>query len=303
MKQVFNKWIVVFCLILCYSGLSLAQYAPTAKDQSLLWRISGNGLKEVSYIYGTIHVIPKKDFFVADTVQNALLGSDCVAFEIDMDDATNVFGQLMLLRRTLMRGDTTLDMLLSKKDYALVKKKMAINSNGLKIFDRIKPMFLSTLLASKSSTAATESYEMNFYTLAKDNDKKVEGLETMKYQMSVFDTIPYKVQAEMLVESVKKDAAGENEMDELVKLYKHQDLIGLGEMFKTDDGLMKYDDIMLNNRNRNWIPVMSKKMKKRKYFFAVGAGHLVGEKGVIALLRKSGFTVEPILFKFKGVKN
>jgi uncharacterized protein YbaP (TraB family) len=74
-------------------------------------------------------------------------------------------------------------------------------------------------------------------------------------------------------------------------------------MFKTDDGLMKYDDIMLNNRNRNWIPAMSKKMKKRKYFFAVGAGHLVGEKGVVALLRKSGFTVEPISFKFKHVKN
>jgi uncharacterized protein len=303
MKQVFNKWMIVFCLILGFSELSSAQYAPTAEDQSLLWRISGNGLKEASFLYGTIHIIPKKDFFIADTVRNALLGSDRVAFEIDMDDATNIWGQLSLMRRMLMRGDTTLDMLLSKKDYALVKKKMAINSNGLKIFDRIKPMFLTTLMSAKASPGATESYEMNFYTLAKDNDKKVEGLETMKYQMSVFDTIPYKAQAEMLVESVKKDATGESEMDDLVKLYKAQDLIGLGEMFKTDDGLMKYDDIMLNNRNRNWIPAMSKKMKKRKYFFAVGAGHLVGEKGVIALLRKSGFTVEPISFKFKHVKN
>ncbi len=302
MNIFFNKYILIIGLCFSQTIASFGQYAPTESDQSLLWRISGNGLKAASYIYGTIHVIPKKDFFMADTVRKALLGSDRVAFEIDMDDATNIWGQLMLMRRTLMRGDTTIDMLLSKKDYALVKKKMGFN-NGLKIMDRIKPMFLSTIISAKTSMGATESYEMNFYKLAKDNDKKVEGLETMKYQMSIFDTIPYKVQAQMLVESIKKESDGENEMDDLVALYKAQDLVGLGQMFKTDDGLMKYDDIMLNNRNRNWIPVMAKKMKKRKYFFAVGAGHLVGEKGVIALLRKSGFVVEPIKFKVKNLKD
>jgi uncharacterized protein YbaP (TraB family) len=302
MKLYFIKYAILSFFLLCFVGIVSAQYAPTVASQSLLWRISGKELKAASYIYGTIHIIPKKDFFMGDSVELALLSSERVAFEIDMDDATNIWGQLMLLRRTFMKGDTTLDMLLTKKEYALVQKKMNLNGAASKFLNRVKPMFLSTIAEAQTTPkGATESYEMTFYKMAKDSEKKVEGLETMKYQMSVFDTIPYKVQAKMLVESLKKGKTDENDgMDELVKLYRAQDLVGLGEMFKSDEGLMKYDDIMLNNRNRNWIPVMAKKMKKRTYFFAVGAGHLVGEKGVIALLRKSGYIVEPIYFNIKN---
>lgn len=302
MKIYFNKYTIAAYFLFSFIGGISAQYAPTSASQSLLWRISGKELKAVSYLYGTIHIIPKKDFFVSDSVELALLNSERVAFEIDMDKATNIFGQLALLRRTFMKGDTTLDMLLTKKEYALVQKKMNLNGPMAKFLNRIKPMFLSTIVDGQvTPKGATESYEMTFYKMAKESGKKVEGLETMKYQMSVFDTIPYKVQAKMLVEGLKKGKSDEKDgMDELVKLYRAQDLVGLGEMFKSDEGLMKYDDIMLNNRNRNWIPVMAKKMKKRTYFFAVGAGHLVGEKGVIALLRKSGYIVEPIFFNIKN---
>ena len=54
------------------------------------------------------------------------------------------------------------------------------------------------------------------------------------------------------------------------------------------------NDILLNNRNRNWVKQLKTIMKKESVFVAVGAGHLVGESGVIALLKKEGYTLTPI---------
>jgi len=81
----------------------------------------------------------------------------------------------------------------------------------------------------------------------------------------------------------------------MVKLYKDQDLVGMQKMFEDDEeGIGKYEDVFLKNRNQNWIPVMEKMMSAKPTFFAVGAGHLGGSIGVIALLRKVGYNVKPL---------
>lgn len=291
------RYALLYC---CFMQLLANAQAPDSTENALLWRISGNGLKQVSYLYGTIHLIPKKDFSMNDSIKVAFAQADRVAFEIDLDKVKSIWGQLGLLRSTFMKGDTTLEMLLNKKDYALVKLKIAAVGLPMSMMGRIKPMFLSSLLEAQNSTKKDDntSYEMEFYAMANAADKTVEGLETAKYQMSVFDTIPYRVQAQMLVDGIRNKPADDG-MARLVELYTQQDLTGLSELFKSDNSMDQYSDVILNNRNRNWIPVMQQKMKKHSYFFAVGAGHLIDEKGVIALLRKAGYTLKPIFFKVK----
>ena len=144
-------------------------------------------------------------------------------------------------------------------------------------------------------SGAVVSYEMEFMEMAKPKKKEMAGLETIEYQMSIFDSIPYKAQAQMLVESIQAGDAGSDELDEMVKLYKDQDLAGMQKMFKSEEGgIGEYEDVMLTNRNRNWIPIMGKMMTEKITFFAVGAGHLGGETGVINLLRKEGYSVRPL---------
>ena len=199
-----------------------------------------------------------------DSIKTAFAQVERIAFEIDLDKVKSIWGQLGLLRNTFMKGDTTLEMLLSKRDYALVKLKFAASGLPMSMMGRIKPMLLGPLLEAQNSTAkdANTSYEMEFYAMANTADKRVEGLETAKYQMSVFDTIPYRVQAEMLVDEIRNKPADDG-LARLVELYTKQDLIGLSELFRSDKSMEAYEDIMLNNRNRNWIPVMQQKMKKQ----------------------------------------
>ena len=140
------------------------------------------------------------------------------------------------------------------------------------------------------------SYEMDMYDRANAASRNVGGLETMEYQMSIFDSIAYKDQAMMLLDAVRSTDLESDMFEETVALYKQQKIESMVAMVGDPEqsGLGDYEDILLNNRNRNWIPVMIKQMAKKPVFFAVGAGHLAGEFGVIKLLRKEGYTLTPV---------
>lgn len=296
--------ILFFLSVMCFvAGTATGQeqqYKPLPSDSSLLWKISGNGLQSPSHLYGTIHMIAKEDFFLSPPTRAAIDAAQKVVFEIDMADMDNIFMQLGLLKDAMMKDNLTLRDLVSEEDYALVKKHFSDMGLPLIFFERMKPMFLSMFAEMDFSQALGSgemvSYEMEIMSIAKDGNKETGGLETAEYQMSLFDSIPYTDQAQMLVEVIKshKPDAGAAEFDKMVELYKAQDVAGMADMMSTDDSIGSYEDILLHQRNRNWIPVMAKMMAEKPCFFAVGAGHLGGEKGVIALLRKQGYSVEPV---------
>lgn len=272
---------------------------PTEK--SLVWQISGNGLKKPSYLYGTIHLIPKSEFEFPPAAREGLDNVKRVTFEIDMKEMTNLRTQMGLITKAFMPGGKTLKDLLPAEDYAFVKEKM--NEKGLAggMFERMKPMFLSTLFSTDDDSGLTTSsrmtsVEMELYRMARRRKLETAGLETTAYQMAIFDSIPYESQAKMLVETLRSEEINENGEDELtkmLKLYREQDISGMQEMFENPQyGMSNYGDILLKNRNRNWIPVMGRMMREQPTLFAVGAGHLGGENGVVALLRKEGYKVE-----------
>lgn len=276
-------------------------YAPTIEENSLLWRISGKDLTTPSYLYGTIHIIGKEDFFLTDSTRSAIDRADLVTFEINMDDMLNMSSQLSLLMKSFMGGNKTLKDLLSNEDYQLVKEHFDKMGMPLFFFERMKPMFLTVFADMDISPGALGggdgdmiSYEFKINDIAKSQDKKIGGLETAEYQMSMFDSIPYEDQAQMLVESIKSSNEGEEAFDKMVEMYKNQDINGMISMMGEEEGLGGYDDLLLVNRNKNWIPVMGDMMKEQPVFFAVGAGHLGGENGVVALLRKEGYSVVPV---------
>jgi len=292
-----------FCIALLAGFAAWAQptssnYAPTADENSLLWEITGKSLKQPSYLFGTIHIIAADDFLLTDSTLAAFHRCKDVAFEIDMDEMGNLGAMLPLLMKAFMRNGTTLRDLLSKEDYNLVKSRFS--EMGLPVFmlERVKPMFLSSMVTGQgndsSGMSETKSYEIELLQLARDADKPVHGLETAAYQMSMFDSIPYKVQAEMLVQTLKAGPSENDEMDQLVALYKAQDLVALQKMMESESGIGEYQHLLLDQRNANWIPVMSRMMKEIPVFFAVGAGHLGGEKGVIALLRREGYQLRAV---------
>ncbi len=270
-------------------------------EKALLWKISGNDLAAPSYLYGTIHMIPSDEYFLPEGTLSAIGGAKKIMFEIDMKDMNDISKQMGLLNQAFMKDDLTLKDLYTDEQYAKVKKHF--DSMGIPLFlmERMKPMFL-TVFASGDvdpgdlQSGKIKSYEMEFYDLAESSNKETGGLETIEYQMSVFDSIPYQEQADMLLQTIEMGDESSGSMEEMVKVYKEQDIEGMQTLFEEDDsGIEGHEDVLLVNRNKNWIPVMSEEMKNGPIFFAVGAGHLGGPLGVINLLREAGFTLEPVL--------
>ena len=260
-------------------------------ENALLWSVSGNGLSSPSYIYGTIHMICSEDFQISNTLKEKFEGAKSVYLEIDMDDPNMMMKTAML---SIMK-DHSLKDIMSEKDYkelsAYVKDSLGM---PMMIFNKLKPMTLMSLLYTKILSCPSESYEQHFVDMAKDRKKEIRGLEKIEDQMGVFDKIPDSVEAKMLLEMIRNMPEQRKEFAEMVESYKKEDLNKLGDEIGDSPEWKGYEDIMLVNRNKNWIPVMSAAMKEGPQLFAVGAGHLPGKDGLINLLRKAGFKVEPV---------
>ncbi len=295
MKRFFSFFLGLVGLL----NLVNAQAEMQATDEkSLLWEISGNELQSPSYLYGTIHMIPSEDFFLTAKTMAAFDEVEKVVFEINMEDMSDMSKMMPLMMKAFMKGDTTLQDLLSEADYGMVKGHF--ESIGLPMFmlERIKPMFLSVMASGEgmdlSDPGSVKSYEMEFTQMAQQQEKTIDGLETAEYQMSMFDSIPYRVQADMLVEAIKTGDTGDDQFQELVKMYQDQDIDAMYKAMEGEKGMADYEDLLLFNRNRNWIPVMAKMMQEGTIFFAVGAGHLGGPQGVVNLLREQGYQLKPL---------
>ncbi|MGB0862469.1 MAG: TraB/GumN family protein [Saprospiraceae bacterium] len=278
-------------------------------EKSLLWEISGNGLEKPSYLYGTIHIIGTDDFFLTKNTKKVFKKSEQLALEIDLDEMQNPMAIFGMLGGIMMDNNQSLKNLLSTDDYNLVHNYIMDSMEmGMMatLVEKVKPIFLSQMIGMDLSSigqdqpsvggdSGSTSYEMVFSDMAKDQEIEMKGLETMAYQMSIFDSIPYKTQAEMLVSAIKGGGEDEAEsLDELVELYKKQDIEALNTLMAGDPSIANFNDVLLINRNKNWIPVIGQMAREKPTFFAVGAGHLPGDEGVIKLLRKAGYKLKPL---------
>ncbi len=267
-------------------------------ENALLWKIEGNGLTEPSYLFGTIHLIKSDKFFLPKGFQNAFNKSEYVIFEIDVDKMNDVSEQMKLLPKIMMKGDTSLKDLITVEEYKQVKDYFREKHLPLFLFEKVKPMFLTMFTDGDFNPMSMKdgvylSYEIEISKMVKEKHKKTGGLETIEIQVGVLDSIPYKYQAEMLMQSINSDRDS-SAMDNMYDLYLSQNISALHQSIESDD-LSKYEKILLNNRNNTWIPRMTEYMRKDPSLFAVGAGHLGGKQGVINLLRKAGYKLIPVL--------
>ena len=275
----------------------------TEKDKklanSLLWKISGEGLKD-SYLYGTIHIIDDEEFFYPNGTMAALDKVEKVVFEIDMAEMSDMSNAMAMMQKAFMSDNKTLKDVMSEEDYKVVSDHF--QKMGLPIFllQRIKPMFLTIFASGDISpgdlqSGKIKSYEMEFAKEAEKRKLSTGGLETIDFQISIFDEIPDEDQATMLVESIKSSDTGSDQMKEMVDIYKRQDINAMQELMQGDETIKEYEDILLVKRNKNWIPQIKEMMASESVFFAVGAGHLGGEMGVIQLLKNEGLKLTPLI--------
>ena len=272
---------------------------PVNKDNNtLLWEVSGKGLKQPSYLFGTFHILCKDDIQFSANLQTALKASQQVYFEMDLDDPKNTLGGVFFMNMK----NTTLADLYSKEELQKVSVffKDSLKMN-LSFFNKMKPMLLSALLYPRMMPCKTPSgVEMELMTIAKKEKKEILGFETIEFQSSVFDSIPYSVQAKDLLKSIDSLNKYKVYFNKMMVTYKNQQtdsLVAIVNDKTFSEG--ENNDALLKNRNRNWVNQLTDILPKKNIFMAVGAAHLFDKDGLIMMLREMGYTVKPIENKMK----
>jgi uncharacterized protein YbaP (TraB family) len=264
----------------------------TVNQNTLLWQITGHGLTKPSYIFGTMHLICKEDAALSENLRKAIAESDQVYFEIDLDDMNEMMSGLKYSR---MNNYTKLSDLVTPEEYDRIKKYFETHSGNIpfQMLERFKPAMLTSLLG-KGACKEDYAMEMSIMDEAKKSNKEIKGLETSEYQAGLLDSIPYKEQANELLNYIDSSAKYEKATQELMEAYKKQDLKKLEALTNEEGGMEKYMDLLLYRRNAHWLQELNLILHSKPTVVAVGAGHLPGDKGMLSLLRKAGYTVKPI---------
>lgn len=273
----------------------IATVAQAQTEKTLLWKVTGKDLKAPSYIFGTIHILCEDDVLMTEAMKSAFNASENIVFEIDMSDpsAMNQAASLMMAPEGIDYKGKLSEEAYNKMD-ELLTNSIGV---GMQMGRIMKPIGLLSV-AYKGLVSCEEStgMEEEFQKMMEGTDKSTGGLETIAFQMGIFDDIPVDEQIGWIEEMLGDQEKGKEEFSKMVDAYKAQDVAGLYDLFKASPEYEKYEKTLLIDRNKSWIPQMTEMMAEKPTFFAVGAGHLGSKNGVINLLRKAGYTVE-------GVKN
>lgn len=260
-------------------------------ENSTLWEISGNGLTKPSYLAGTCHIMCSQDFEIKPKVMKALEKSDQFVMEINYTDPSE-----MTAMQKMFQTDKKLSEQLSPEEAKeLDKILIADYGTDLKKMDNSSSQGLYALISMKAvpcPQTEIKLYEMELLQNALKNKKKVNGLEKVEDQMK---SINKAYDLKGVIGQLKMGKEYEKLLKEMVSAFKKEDVRSVYTLFK-DERIMnaEQEKAMLTDRNKNWAEKMPDMMKKESSFFAVGGAHLMGDNGVIQLLKSKGYTVKPV---------
>lgn len=264
----------------------------------VLWRVTADGTdggRHTSYVLGTMHTAEPEMLDTLAGLAEALGRATVVYGEVDASDMELSPAAMAC---AIAPSDSTLQRLLSPA--ALDSVCRYVSSFGVDgaeivtVLGKLKPAMLDAFLEVRRSGASTDmSPDIALQQRAKALGKEVRALETAEQQAHMLLDLPISEQLEALMKSVRAPEAAQVASDSLVAAYRRQDLEAISGMLGRE---MKqaYAERLLYARNRTWAAALVPEMRRCSVLVAVGAGHLVGPEGLLAMLRSAGFDVRPV---------
>lgn len=278
---------------LVFLSFLLSPFAAPAQS-SLLYEVSGNALEQPSYLFGTIHLMCPDDIQLSETLREKLMTTEQLVLELDFDEPG--FTQEMQQSAMLPEGETLRD-LMGEEDFALVSQFFQDSLMlPTQMLERFNPIALYGVMAMQIMHCQPGSFEASLAQLAQENEQEILGLETIDEQKAAFNRIPEEAQIELITEAIREYDKSANELRTLIRAYLAQDIDQIQEVSReSSDRIEGMEQYLLIDRNRAWVPAMEEMMPEKSTFFAVGAGHLGGDEGLLKLLEEAGYTVTAVV--------
>lgn len=283
----------------------IAGCAISASAQ-LLWKVSGKDCHKPSYLFGTIHLETGNYIDSVPGLNEAIESVDAIYGEIFCETMLSDNTMSQIIKDAAAPQDSTIDKLLTKEEYQLVDSVVRVYMMGLIGLDnlaKLKPVIVSTQLnvlqMKKYFPQNMDQSNMLDMAIQKRGialGKHVDGLETVEAQTKALFGASLTKQAQDLVDFCRKDKTFAERGKQLCDAYHAQDIAAIEKVvfdpeFGTDDEEI---ETLGYERNRNWMPKIEATLPVQSVLIAVGAAHLLGEQGLIKLLRDKGYTVEPV---------
>ena len=292
--------------------LLLLMAAITMQAQ-LLWKISGNGLQKPSYIIGTYHLANVSFTDSIKGLKAAMDATEQVYGEIVMADMASPENIQKMQAAMMLPDGQTLDKLFTADEMtrinALVKSVLGVDMTNPMVAQQLGKLTpyalqvqLGVLIYLKKHPGfnPNEGFDSYFQKEAAAKGKGVGGLETFDFQINtLYKSTTMKRRKQLLLCLADNLEFNEEQTENIVKAFFTQDLDGIekamdAKLNNTCDGTPEEKETLIYSRNDNWMKQMPEIMKQKATLFAVGAGHLPGERGLLAQLKKAGYTVEGV---------
>jgi len=285
--------LLIFALVL--ASLVVGGVAE-GQDKNLLWKISDD--KNSVFLLGSIHYLRKENYPLNKAILEAFDGSKSLVLEIDLNKTAAEAAQRLTLEKAAYRDGTTLAQSVAPETYRLAAQRANELGIDMRIMNPMKPWFVAlTLVAIKLQSLGLEAnagVDRYLAQRAKTNGKATGGLETFEFQIGLLDQLPKTEQELMLRETVRELDLLDKNIDEIVQSWVKGDVELLAKLLLV--GMKEYPEVyqkIIVDRNRRWLPEIEKLIHGGSgAMLVVGAAHLVGQDGLIEMLKAKGYSVE-----------
>lgn len=283
-------------IILLTPALLADEAAAPAEQNHFLWKVSGK--TGHAYLFGTIHLLRASDYPLATPITQALKDADLLILEVDPKAAQNTQVQMQLVQAAMLPDGKELKDVLSAATYALAEEKCEAMGVDVNMFSRMQPWMFAVTLSmyelSKLGFNPQAGVDKHLAARAREAEMPVEGLETALHQIRLLSGLSREQQDAMVRHTIAELDVMRDSIEKMVAAWKTGDSEAVKSF--THDAFREFPrlkKVLLEQRNRQWLPVIRENLAAGKTaFIAVGAAHLVGEDGVVELLREAGYAVE-----------
>jgi uncharacterized protein YbaP (TraB family) len=283
-------------ILLVSAGVTAQQNQPTAASKHCLWEVESPSNKV--FLLGSLHVLKSDAYPLAKEINQAYSISSKVVFETDIGGMMDPAVQARMLSMGLYPEGESLLQNISGDTRSTLQKRMAELGLPLEQFARFKPWLLAvtltTLELQRLGFSPAYGIDVHYYGRARSDKKKIDFFEPIEYQLDLLGNMSAENQNAFLGQTLKDlEVAAEMADDMMAYWQKGQSDKLYSLLFKSFKGYSEIEDLLLLQRNKDWLDKIESMLgEPENIFIVVGAGHLVGPQGVVALLKQKGYKVK-----------
>jgi uncharacterized protein YbaP (TraB family) len=299
MEKKRSKLSLIFSALIFVSLVFFVQDALSQSQKSFLWKIQSK--TNTVYVLGSLHLSKKEIYPLKQKIENAFDQSDFLVVEANVNDIKKIDIQ-KLMESAFYPANDALEKHVSPETYEWVKKETSGLGIPFELINKQKPWFLAMTLMSLEGIklGLDPNLGIDKYFLSRaEGKKKILELESLDYQVSVLSGFSDKDQELFLIYTLKDLNMREQEVSQLIQAWISGDTQGMESILtrsvSEDKRFSTIFEKLIFERNRRMVSKIEDFLRtKETYFVIVGAGHLVGNQGVIELLRGKGYLIEQL---------